>query len=1469
MIGRVISHYTVLERLGGGGMGVVYKAIDTRLDRHVALKFLSPETNRDENSKKRFMQEARAASALDHSNICTIYEIDETDDGHLFIAMAYYEGETLRRRIEDTALTVSKVAHIAGQIASGLSKAHASGIVHRDIKPANVIITKDETVKIVDFGLAKLTGNSELTRSGSTVGTAAYMSPEQAQGLTVDHRTDIWSWGVVLYEMLTGQTPFRAENHVSLFHAIVEKDPAPVSQIRSSLSSGFDELIAKVLHKNPEKRFPSILEASEELQRLAATTGVSIFTTRSIPLATEATISRVEKKQIAILKSEIGGYADLLEYLSSAELQAVLRKLQGEIEQIANSYGGIVNEFSGEQITLVFGIPTADEHDVIRAAYASIEIHKAVRRAGSDCQARTGNSLTVQSGIATGVVVVRPSGSPDRKCELTGSAIGTASTLASHAEAGEVWIPEEMRRPLERFFITQGCEEIYIKGKSKLLKPYKLLAQSAESRFDVWSKEELSPYAGREKELDLLQDKLESACRGEGQFVAIIGEAGSGKSRLLYEFRKRLDPLSIRILQGGSHVYAANVAYSPFIELLREDLKLREKGNSEQVAVEQIKQLDQSLMDFLPVYLHLLAIPTTTYPLPKHFTGKELQPAITEALCAFMLCRRDGPVVLLLEDWHAADEASKNILEQQQEMIPDDPILLVVTCRPECSFRPAAHHTTIYLKPLDGGSSKVIMQSALEADNIPSKLVDLVVERTGGNPFFIEEICQNLREENLVKVENRTAILTTNLERFRLPDTVQSVIGGRLDRIDADGKRILETASVIGREFNRSLLLKLSGDETRLLQSLEVLKGLGLIQQLRFLPEASYKFKHPLIQETAYERLLGQERKQIHGAVGDAIEELYADRLEENLDVLAHHFSMAERWEKAVHYGRAAARKASSVADFNAALLLLERVEEWLAKLPDDPATASIRIELALDQERLCETLGIRDRQEAILTSVISILNAGGNRSLLMEAYRRLGELYTVVAKFGESENALNESLRLSLELADAPGERNAHRSKGFLYWNEGRNEEAIASNERALAIDRQRNDIEGLGRDLLNLTSILRGMGRYEEALECGEEALKHFETVDDPVKRATAVHVIASIHRDSGNDDLALEYFEKALEISSFNRLVVIQSFQVLAIAHVYSQRGRREEALKMLQHLADLCRKSGYAEGLAHSMRAIGELLLDLKEEANALSAFEEAASLFFKLKDATNAALMYGNSGAIYEKAGRIADAVRAWETAKDLREKTGDKQGLFVAAETLGRLSRQQEDFASAVKFYAQAADLAVQEDAKGSLLYTLGILEWKRRNYSTALTHFRAALSLFEKLGDSVHSGLMWNSIGVTLKEMGEREQALKALRQAIELNRQTKQRLLEGHALSALGQIFYESGEWEKAAECCRDSLEIRKQIGDRKGEAWMIYQLGLISVAQKSDADAGELFSQAALIAEECGDNELILACKKAYKQ
>jgi len=277
MIGQIISRYRILEKLGEGGMGVVYKAEDLRLKRTVALKFLPPLSAGGEEEKSRFLIEAQAAAALDHPNICTVYEIDEAD-GRCFISMAYIEGRSMKQMLESGALRIEQALELGTHVARGLQEAHEKGVVHRDIKSANILVTPKGQAKITDFGLALLAERTQLTREGTTLGTAAYMSPQQASGDRVDHRTDIWSLGVVLYEILTGRLPFRGERPLAVVHSILHSEPAPMSEGGAVIPAEAERIVRKALAKDLRQRYSRIDEMLAELEMLRRQLGFASAT---------------------------------------------------------------------------------------------------------------------------------------------------------------------------------------------------------------------------------------------------------------------------------------------------------------------------------------------------------------------------------------------------------------------------------------------------------------------------------------------------------------------------------------------------------------------------------------------------------------------------------------------------------------------------------------------------------------------------------------------------------------------------------------------------------------------------------------------------------------------------------------------------------------------------------------------------------------------------------------------------------------------------------------------------------------------------------------------------------------------------------------------------------------------------------------------------------------------------------------
>ncbi|MCG8466591.1 MAG: protein kinase, partial [Gemmatimonadetes bacterium] len=464
--GQVVGRFAILERLAEGGMGVIYRARDTTLDRLVALKFLPPRLDASDDAARRFLQEARNVARLDHPNICTIYEVTTLDDGRSFIAMPLYEGKTLSKLMAtDARLPAEEAAAIGAQVARGLAAAHAAGIVHRDIKPANLFVTDDGTVKILDFGIAKMTG-VDLTGEGAALGTVAYMSPEQVRRREADGRADVWALGVVLYELTSGERPFVGLDAAAVLHGISELDPPALVDLLPETPPSFSDLVGRCLSKDPGERPQSATEVADALAAIGG--GAAREAESDDPEPTDvpggepptATLAAEgERRQAAILRAELAGRSVLAESLSPDESDRLVEACRIAIEDVVRSHGGVANLNTGEMLEGLFGIPTTYEDDAVRAVRAAREvcgrIEDVIATAGA---ARDG--LGMRCGVDTGRAVVRPDDTAGSPYRVVGGPAERSARLAAQAPTGQVLVTEDCLRLVGPFFDTEAAPEL-------------------------------------------------------------------------------------------------------------------------------------------------------------------------------------------------------------------------------------------------------------------------------------------------------------------------------------------------------------------------------------------------------------------------------------------------------------------------------------------------------------------------------------------------------------------------------------------------------------------------------------------------------------------------------------------------------------------------------------------------------------------------------------------------------------------------------------------------------------------------------------------------------------------------------------------------------------------------------------------------------------------------------------------------
>ena len=1487
------THYVLHEPVGGGGMGVVFKAWDRRLGRTVALKFLPSHLLDDPAARERLRVEAQAAARLDHPNICTIYEVGETQDGRFFIAMPFYHGETIAARLTRGPLAVAEVVSIALQTARGLAKAHDSGIVHRDIKPANLIVNADGVLKILDFGIAKLSG-AAITLPGATPGTTAYMSPEQTRGDAITAATDVWSLGVVLYEMLTGAKPFGGGDARAVRAAICGAEPEPIATRRADVPPSLDLLVRASLAKDAAHRPSSASAVAGELEAIGALLGVSVAGMS----ATRARDDRErndapsmfnadgEGRDAVVVALRVSGYAELLESCGLSEAQREVERVRALVAETAERFGGVLNAFDESGGALLFGVPHAREDDCVRAARAAAVLVDGVCDSSEGDAPQATAPLRLHAGLDAGRVIVRPVDRHGVSFHVAGAAVDLASRLAGLSPAGRVWIGPRCRRLVEPPLRLTLRDGMAVPDGGRTVSPYELAGESDDrTRLEAALRHgDLTPYTARDHELAQVRASLDDACAGAGRFVVVLGEAGMGKSRLLHELLPAVQDRGATVLRGRCLSYGAATAYLPFIDVVRDALGLAAHGPATTAAaLARVRLTMPDLDEFHSLYLHLLSVPGTELRMTSQFQGEKFRIMAQEAIAALLtVTSRQRPTVLLLEDWHWVDDASHAVLAQIAELAGRYPLLVVVTCRPGyvSDWGPVAPHATVNLAPLAEASTAELLRAVLGARDVPAPLVTLLHERTGGNPFFLEEICQELLEDGALRVTNGAVEVAHPIDALRLPGTVQAVIRARLDRLDATARETLLVASVVGREFGRDVLERTLDDASRLNAAMRSLKAAGLVEQTGVAPRATYRFRHVLMQEAAYATLLEHRRRILHGRVGAAMEAVGDAMQDDRLERMAHHFERAEVWDSAVRYAVLAAERASALAEFAEAMQLIERARTWLARMPDTTSRRERSVDLLLRQERLGETLGLRDRQQCLIDEMFALLGDDGNGVQLAEVYLRQGDLHTLMRRFDAADEALKQCVALRRALRDAVGVRHALRSLGLLRWHQGRDEDALACIEEALAIDRERGDTIAVVGDLSNLGYVLKGMGYYESAEERLLEGIELSERIlagdgdavlksDAAVKQHYLVHNLANVYRQLGQSERALELMRRATEHSAGDRLPIQLSYHYTSIAHLCLAAGRIEESLDHYRVAVDFTRRANFVPGLSLSLRMLGEVLATLGRRDEALPLLEEAAGLFAQLGNRTSEAEVWENVATVHEAEHRDPAALSAWARARALRRELRDVPGELTAAEGLGRVTRRHlSEPALAIPHYQDAASMAAALDERrteGRLRNVIGILEYQRKSYAAALEQYQLAAAAFQACDDADGVGLALNSIAATLRSMGRHADARASLARALEHNERTARAELLGHTLGMLGTAEMEAGAPARAIPYLERSLAIRVEHGDTRGEGWMCYELSRAAAAGAMPDRARAMLDTSTRAAKACGDAELSDACDR----
>ena len=803
-----------------------------------------------------------------------------------------------------------------------------------------------------------------------------------------------------------------------------------------------------------------------------------------------------ERKQVTVLFVDVSGFTALSARLDPEDVHTLMTRAFELMLAEVHRYEGTVNQFLGDGIMALFGAPIAHEDHAQRAVRAALGIQRALENYRRELEGNRALTFKVRQGLNSGLVVVGSIGS-DLRMDYTavGDTTNVAARLQQGAEPGHIVIGETTYRLVADYFDTRPLGELSVRGKAEPIRAWIVeAAREGRTRLDAGAQHGLTPLVGRGRELETLEAALARSRAGHGQVVFVVGEPGIGKSRLLYEFRGRSREADWR--EGHCLSFGRATAFHPLVDLLKRWVGIDER-DADDVAVTKVEQTVAAIGDDVraaaPYLLYLLS-PGAADAAITALDPRERRSGIFEALRRMILRAAERrPQIVVIEDLHWIDRATEEFLAVLGDSVPASPVLLIFTYRPGYAqpFGERTFHTRIVPAPLSEPESAHMAAAILSSDALPDTLRSAIAAKAEGNPFYVEEVVRSLREAGAIRVENGRFALTARLDDVVIPDTIHDVIMARIDRLDEAPKRTLQTASVIGRDFTQRLVERLSEIRGRSDTLLRELRAVELIYETSVFPEVAYRFKHALTQDVAYRSLLVQRRRELHRLIGLAIEELYADRLTEHYEILAHHFSLAEDWRRAFDYLLKAGEKAAAAFARRDALALYDQALTVADRLGDAlPAAAR----MAIHQARSSHAFFLGDFNQGRVEGErwLALAERAGDRAAAASALAGTSFATMWAQDFGAASDYARRAIEVG-GAADVPAAvGGGYLTMAYVNALSGRHDKAGSEFDEALRVSRIARDP---AREILTLQ--MRGVfdgwhGDYTRAHADANEAVR-----------------------------------------------------------------------------------------------------------------------------------------------------------------------------------------------------------------------------------------------------------------------------------------------------------------------------------------------------------------------------------------
>jgi class 3 adenylate cyclase/tetratricopeptide (TPR) repeat protein len=965
-------------------------------------------------------------------------------------------------------------------------------------------------------------------------------------------------------------------------------------------------------------------------------------------ILTSETALEGERKQVTVLFADLKGSMELLADRDPEEARKILDPVLEQMMEAVHRYEGTVNQVMGDGIMALFGAPLAHEDHAVRACYAALRMQESVKRYGETVRRQEGIFPQIRVGLNSGEVVVRSIAS-DLHIDYT--AVGETTHLAARVEQAaspaSVLITAATLQLAEGYVQVTALGPVNVKGLGKPVEVYELTgAGTARSRFQVLAGRGLTKFVGRSGEIEQLDAVVEQSRAGRGQVVAIVGDAGVGKSRLLWQFTYSHRMERCLILEAASVSYGKATSYLPVIELLREYFQIEggdDKRKVREKVVGKLVSLDRALEPSLPALLALLDVPLEDEEWTRLEPSERRQRTLDGVRHLLLRESQVQPLAVVFEDLHWIDSGTQAVLDSLVEGLPGARLLLLVSYRPEYQhgWGNKTYYTQLRVDPLAPTSAQELLLVLLGADASLDGLKHLLIEKTEGNPFFLEQSVRTLVETEALVGEPGAYRLTEPIHSIQVPASVHAVLAARIDRLPIEEKRLLQAAAVLGHDVPFALLQALAEQtDPDLRRALAHLQAAEFLYEARLFPDLEYAFKHALTHEVAYGTLLQQRRRELHARIVEVIERLYADRLAQHVGRLAYHALRGEVWDKATTYLREVSMRAATRSAYGESLSFFEEALRALGHVPESREAKAQAIDLRLDSRVVLAPLGQYDRILDYMREAEILARELGDRRRLGLVLADMGARLRNVGDHRHALEASQQALDIAGELGD-PGLQveakyrlaQAHFALGDLRQATSIFLETVqAFADRSAAAELLARDpaypgalpsfFEAWPHAWLGL--LFSHRGRFSEALEHAERAMQIAERTNHPHTVIESHGALGGVSLERGDLDTAQRVFERGVALLRAGS--VGDANLLSSLGYAYALAGRLSEALPLLE---DTVRSevsiSAMGSGLAVRMSRLAEAYLRAGRTNEALTHARSAVELAKKHQERANEAI----------------------------------------------------------------------------------------------------------------------------------------------------------------------------------------------------------------------------------------------------